>query len=237
MFLRLEVDRFIVLYSDTYIQRKAANAPFDNEKNEFLLDKWSLIGYQKCWQLCVDWHLNNLIDVSALNFIIFTFQNVKSSQARFTQTHQDTNIFLALAIEGRNMNQNTGYWGWEEVRRGRYRFGIDVFVGEEMQLNSCHHSQQLHSLTAAERWGEKERSFWASCPVSCFINNRLIFHTCAVLGDIGSYTRQGRVHRFLDSFPKRERERKGKRTKQQKRSLYLEAVLLHIMNLMNTELL
>lgn len=60
---------------------------------------------------------------------------------------------------------------------------------------------------------ENARSAWALCPVSCFINSRLIFHTCAVLGDIGSYTRQTRVHRFHDSFPKR----KGRKTRRRNR--------------------
>lgn len=97
---------------------------------------------------------------------------------------------------------------------------------------------------------EKEGSVWALCPVSCFINSRLIFHTCAVLGDISSYTRQARVHRFLNSFSKRETEdRNRKETERVFKSLHAYAIYYHelkkraccqiitVMNIHNTGLI
>lgn len=64
---------------------------------------------------------------------------------------------------------------------------------------------QQPSHSVAQRQEGKEWSVLALCPGSCFINRRLILRTCAVLGDVSSYTRQARVHRLLHSFPKRER--------------------------------
>lgn len=64
-----------------------------------------------------------------------------------------------------------------------------------------------YTVSPQQRDGEgegREGSVLALGPGSCFINSRLILHTCAVLGDISGYTRQARVHRFFDSFPKRE---------------------------------
>lgn len=66
--------------------------------------------------------------------------------------------------------------------------------------SACQHFHGS-SLADTEKWLKKIKgAAQAKCPVSRFINSRTIFHTCAVLGDIGSYTRQARIHGFLHSF-------------------------------------
>lgn len=144
-----------------------------------------------------------------LNSLPFSLSNIKLHTPRYS-----LQISSALAVEKTNMNQIQGIGVEERVEWDVIDFcsgcvcrGIDTRHNSEIPVTLL--SSSIISQQQRDGGGGKEGSVWALCPGSCFLNSRLIFHTCAVLGDISSYTRQARVHRFLDSFPKREKEERN----------------------------
>lgn len=96
-----------------------------------------------------------------------------------------------------------------------YFWGIDT-----VSILSPFYSAPQCPDSSRKRWWRKKGQFGRCAQYPVFINSRLIFHTCAVLGDISSYTRQARIHRLLHSFPKTE-ERKRERERRRRKSGFL----------------